>query len=134
MRRAALAAIVLTSVAVSGCGTVANLSGRGWDHTQIYGGVRRDVKATEDWIADYSAMKDTDIRQDVGVGVGVALVSLDTALSAIGDTLTLPITIPVALFVKPSPPTVSQKNAVAAPVIPALAPVTPASPPTVVQK
>lgn len=136
MRRAALAAIVLTSIAVCGCGTVANLSGRGWDHTQIYGGVRRDVKATEDWIAEYSAMKDTDIRQDVGVGVGVALVSLDTALSAVGDTLTLPITIPVALFVKPSsPPIVSQKSAVVAPVNPApTSPVAPAPPPTVVQK
>ncbi len=135
MRRAALAAIILSSAAVCGCGTVANLSGRGWDHTQIYGGVRRDVKATEDWIAGYSAMKDTDIRQDVGVGVGVALVSLDTALSAIGDTLTLPITIPVALLVKPSPPPIaSQKNAVAAPVNPAPAPVASAPPPTVVQK
>jgi hypothetical protein len=115
---------------------VANLRSRGWQQTQIYGGVRRNVQATEDWIAEYSAMKDTDIRQDVGVGVGVALISLDTALSAIGDTLTLPITIPVALYAKPTAPApnVSQQNAALVPVNPAPANPPPSPQPAVVQK
>jgi uncharacterized protein YceK len=127
---------VLTILALGGCGTVANLRGKGWDHTQIYGGVRRDVKATEDWIADYSAMKETDIRQDVGVGVGVTLISLDTALSAIGDTLTLPVTIPVALFAKPAAPApnVSPNNAAVTPASPAPANPPPTPQPAVVQK
>jgi uncharacterized protein YceK len=107
MRRASLAAALgLAGVCLSGCGTAANLSGgiQGWRSAQIYGGVRRDVKSAEQFIADNWA-GEADIQQDVGTVVGVGLISLDVPFSLIGDTLTLPITIPAAIMGGPAPAT-----------------------------
>ena len=98
-RKTALLAAVLL---LCGCGTVANLSlgaRQGWKNAYVYGGVRRDIKSESDWI-DHSWTwgKNLDVIQDIGSVVGVALVGIDIPLSAIGDTLTLPITVPVALW------------------------------------
>ncbi len=118
MRRAVF---VLVAVALIGCGTIANVSGGRWRTSKIYGGVLRDVKSTEDWIADYSAEPKTSIMRDVGVGVGVGLIAIDLPLSVVGDTLTLPITIPVALNrprqpnLPPPPPVVNPVSSAKAP-------------------
>jgi uncharacterized protein YceK len=103
MGRALRAAALLIVVEfLSGCGTVANLSigaREGWKNAQIYGGVRRDVQSAEQWI-DHSWTwgENLDVVQDIGTVVGVGLVGIDVPLSAVGDTLTLPITIPAAIW------------------------------------
>ena len=100
MRRASFAAALgLTVVYLSGCGTAANLSGgaQGWRNAQIYGGVLTDVKSTQEWVTS-NWTNFADWQQDVGVMVGVGLISLDVPFSAIGDTLTLPITIPAVML------------------------------------
>jgi uncharacterized protein YceK len=103
MTRASLAAALLFALLVSsGCGTIANLSigsRQGWKNAKIYGGVRRDIQSGEDWFnANWTPSGQTDVQQDIGAVVGVGLVGLDVPLSAIGDTLTLPVTIPAAIW------------------------------------
>jgi uncharacterized protein YceK len=131
MSRALLAAAALFAAPVlSGCGTFANLSlgaRQGWKNALIYGGVRRDVQSAGNWI-DHSWTwgPNLDIQQDLGTVVGVGLVGLDVPLSAIGDTLTLPITIPATIWGgNGTKPSVSSKNQVA--------PVPPNPSPTVAQ-
>jgi uncharacterized protein YceK len=103
MRRASRAAALAFALAVlSGCGTIANFGGKGWQNTQIYGGVLRDVKSAEEWIAHNPIAPETDIQKDVGTVVGVGLIGLDIPLSALADTLTLPITIPAVLWATPT--------------------------------
>jgi uncharacterized protein YceK len=104
MGRASLAVLGLAVLCLSGCGTAANLSGgfQGWRKAQIYGGVRTDVKSAEQFVAD-NWTSESDFQQDVGTVVGVGLISLDVPLSLIGDTLTLPITIPAAILSGPAP-------------------------------
>lgn len=102
MRRASrAAALAFTLALLGGCGTIANFGGKGWQNTQIYGGVLRDVKSAEDWIANNPIAPETDIQKDVGTVVGVGLIGLDISLSAVADTLTLPITIPAVLWATP---------------------------------
>ncbi len=118
MRRASLAAALgLVAMGLSGCGTAANLSGgaQGFRPMQIYGGVLRDVQSAQHWVST-NWIEGSDWQQDVGTVVGVGLIGLDLPFSAIGDTLTLPITIPAALL-RPSGPAanVSRKNAAALP-------------------
>jgi uncharacterized protein YceK len=112
MRRASRAALGLAVLYLSGCGTAANLSGgiQGWRDAQIYGGVLRDVKSAEDFVSS-NWTKESDWQQDVGTIVGVGLIGIDVPLSAIGDTLTLPFTIP-AVIMRGSGPAqnVSSKN------------------------
>jgi uncharacterized protein YceK len=98
MIRTARAAVLVLAAFLSGCGTLANLSGQGWERTRIYGGVLGDVKSAGDWIDNNPISAQTDILKDVGTVVGVALVGLDVPLSAIGDTVTLPVTIPVTIW------------------------------------
>jgi uncharacterized protein YceK len=103
MVRASRAAALGTAVLfLCGCGTVANLEmgwRQGWQNTVIYGGVRRDVQSAGKWI-DHSWTwgENLDVLQDIGTVVGVGLVGIDIPLSAVGDTLTLPVTVPIALW------------------------------------
>jgi uncharacterized protein YceK len=98
-RAAALGVAVLF---VCGCGTIANLETgprQGWNNVLIYGGVRRDVQSAGKWIDHSWTWGDNlDVIQDLGTVVGVGLVGIDVPLSAIGDTLTLPVTVPLALW------------------------------------
>lgn len=103
MARASRAAALLIAVLfLCGCGTIANLQtgGRqGWKNAIIYGGVRRDVESAGKWIDhSWTSGENLDIFQDIGTVVGVGLVGIDIPLSAIGDTLTLPVTVPIALW------------------------------------
>ncbi|HTU18168.1 MAG TPA: hypothetical protein VMG10_08895 [Gemmataceae bacterium] len=96
------AALAIVAGLLSGCGTVANLetgARQGWKNAQIYGGVRRDVQSGADWFDhSWTPLKNWEIMQDVGAVVGVALVGIDVPLSAVGDTLTLPVTIPASIW------------------------------------
>lgn len=103
MARASRAAMLwIVALFLCGCGTVANLSigaRQGWKNALIYGGVRRDVQSAEDWVNhSWTSGENLNIQQDVGTVVGVGLVGIDVPLSAIADTLTLPITIPAAIW------------------------------------
>lgn len=120
-------ATVLLIVAgfLSGCGTAANLTvgaREGWQYAPIYGGVRRDVQSAENWVDHtWTWGENLDLQRDLGTVVGVALVGIDVPLSAIGDTLTLPITIPAYFLSKsrgaannaPNPPPVAPPPVVA---------------------
>ena len=79
-----LAAIAaLAAAACAGCGTVQNFT-VGWKgRTEPYGGVN---------IAVNRMKKACDVEQTVRGGLYV----FDTALSAIGDTVMLPVTLPIA--------------------------------------
>lgn len=96
------AALLIVVGLLSGCGTVANLAvgaREGWKNARIYGGVRRDVQSAEDWLAhSWVPLEKMELQQDLGAAVGVGLVGLDVPFSAIGDTLTLPITIPASIW------------------------------------
>jgi uncharacterized protein YceK len=98
-RAAALGVAVLF---LCGCGTIANLetgARQGWKNAVIYGGVRRDVQSAGKWIDHSWTWGDNlEVVQDIGTVVGVGLVGIDIPLSAIGDTLTLPVTVPIALW------------------------------------
>ena len=103
MARASRAAALLIAVLfLCGCGTIANLqtgARQGWKHAYIYGGVRRDVESAGGWINhNWTWGKNLDILQDAGTVVGVVLVGIDLPLSAAGDTLTLPVTVPIAIW------------------------------------
>jgi uncharacterized protein YceK len=96
------AAVWIVALFLCGCGTVANLSigaRQGWKNAMIFGGVRRDIQSADDWIDhNWTWGENLNIQQDVGTVVGVGLVGIDVPLSAIGDTLTLPITIPASIW------------------------------------
>lgn len=91
-------ALLMMAGFLSGCGTAANISvgaREGWQYAPPYGGVRRDVQSAEDWVDHtWTWGENLDLQRDLGTVVGVGLVGIDVPLSAIGDTLTLPITLP----------------------------------------
>jgi uncharacterized protein YceK len=101
-RASRAAALWIASLFLCGCGTVANLetgARQGWKNAYIYGGVRRDIQSEKDWIAhSWTWGKNLDVIQDIGSAVGVVLVGIDVPISAVGDTLTLPLTVPVAIW------------------------------------
>lgn len=101
-RSSRAAALWVGALFLCGCGTVANLTTgarQGWNNAYIYGGVRRDIKSETDWIDhSWTSGKKLDVIQNIGSVVGVVLVGIDMPLSAIGDTLTLPATIPIAIW------------------------------------
>jgi uncharacterized protein YceK len=110
-----------------GCGTIANLetgARQGWKNAVVYGGVRRDVQSADKWI-DHSWTwgENLDVIQDIGTVVGVALVGIDIPLSAIGDTLTLPVTVPFALMNDSANSTSFRRNTAASPPAAAAVPV-----------
>lgn len=113
------AAVAVAALILSGCGTFANLSigaRQGWKNAQIYGGVRRDVASATDWVQHSWTWGDQfDLQRDVGTVVGVGLVGIDVPLSAIGDTLTLPVTIPAAIWGGTSGRRNGNRDAAAAP-------------------
>jgi uncharacterized protein YceK len=76
--------VVLAASAVwlSGCGTIANLE---TGKPELYGGVQKDVEVLE-----------TPRPQPQGIGIrnlGALVLFVDLPLSAVGDTLTIPLAI-----------------------------------------
>jgi uncharacterized protein YceK len=106
MGRASCAAVlVIVAGFLSGCGTLANIetgARQGWKNVQIYGGVRRDVQSGQDWFAhSWVPPKQLELMQNLGAIVGVVLVGIDVPLSAVADTVTLPVTIPASIWGSP---------------------------------
>ena len=94
--------VVLTLGAITllagGCGTVANTAVLPPEEggKQVYGGVRVDWEAARHVVAEISG----DYPRSPFLFVS-GLLAVDLPLSAIGDTVTLPYTIPYALWLGP---------------------------------
>lgn len=121
-------AVLSAALFLSGCGTFANVSvgaREGWKNAKIYGGVRRDALSADNWVRhSWTWGKDFDFQQDLGTVVGLGLIGLDAPLSLIGDTLTLPVTVPAAIWGgNAKDPNAGRSNPAASP--------TPLAPPTV---
>jgi uncharacterized protein YceK len=101
--------------ALSGCGTVVNcFDVNGTPARSIYGGVRQDASNGANHLAEafsgsppsMTAMpKPPDAGRDFAVrtfcaGCGAAMLAIDLPVSAVADTLTLPVTVPSTLLKK----------------------------------
>ncbi len=102
-RTACVASIVLPAMfAIAGCGTLTNMERA--DHTKpdapkpgrVYGGVERDVAWSQQCF-DKSSAKDGKSNGFVEDVKGTYYLAVDLPFSFVGDTLTLPITLLVAL-------------------------------------
>jgi hypothetical protein len=100
--KALLALVAATAAAVSlcGCGTACNLAG-GLKHPdeepKVYGGVQRDLVIAGQLI-DGSQVQSDESQGNAGVAFlacAAALCVADPVLSFVGDTLTLPVTVPL---------------------------------------
>jgi hypothetical protein len=98
MLRTLLIAAVMLSLA--GCGTICNMAGgirNPESEPKVYGGVQRDLIIIGDLLS--SAKGPLTQSSDRGVlyflAVGSAICVVDPVLSLFGDTLTLPITVPL---------------------------------------
>jgi uncharacterized protein YceK len=98
MKRALVGA--LAALSLSGCGTVCNLAG-GIVHPEsepkVYGGVQRDLTIIEKGYGSTMTMNQKDDSQG-GAALALTIIAvavLDPVLSFVGDTVTLPITIPL---------------------------------------
>ncbi len=88
------------AAALTGCGTVCNLAG-GLKHPdsepKVYGGVQRDLEVAGQLI-DGSQVQSDESEGKTGFVVlacAAALCAADPVLSFVGDTLTLPVTVPL---------------------------------------
>ena len=110
---ACLAAVLAT--ALSGCGTLVNCANpEGKSPRAIYGGVRLDARNGMDHLNEafsgnapsFSKLpKPPDPARDFAVktfcaGCGIAMLAVDLPVSAVADTLTLPVTVPSTLMQK----------------------------------
>jgi uncharacterized protein YceK len=86
MKRNWIFAISLTT-ALCGCGTLDNMTA---SH-KVYGGVRTDVKQAAQSTGD--AFRAQNGREAGAALASSALCVLDAPLSAVGDTVTLPVTV-----------------------------------------
>jgi uncharacterized protein YceK len=91
MRRpVAVCLALITACPLSGCATAWNLK----NEQQIYGGVRREASIVPYLMRDFAPAKPED-----GFSTVLSMGALaDLPFSAIGDTLTLPVTIPATLM------------------------------------
>ncbi len=103
------------AAALSGCGTVVNCTNvNGAAAYGIYGGVRQDAKNGSSHLAEAfsgpapafskipkppSAIRDF-ASKSLCAGCGVCMLAVDLPVSAIADTLTLPVTVPATLMKK----------------------------------
>jgi uncharacterized protein YceK len=89
-----LAAVL--ACALGGCGTIGNLAD--FKSTTPFGGVSRDLHATG-WLLEETpeAVKKSP-AETAGIAVATPIVALDLPLSLAADTITLPVTLPVALM------------------------------------
>ena len=96
-RIAILSLAVVTAALSSGCGTVANTV---WlipeeGGKKVYGGVKADIEMVHDCSVEACQSEDFGGRM-AWTGKAIAM-AIDVAFSALGDTLTLPITIPASI-------------------------------------
>jgi uncharacterized protein YceK len=88
--------VVVLAVSLSGCGTVCNLAG-GIVHPdsepRIYGGVVRDLEIIDKAVSGPPATESIGDAKFAALILAVAVA--DPFLSFVGDTLTLPLTVPL---------------------------------------
>lgn len=117
-RWAALMAAVLAS-ALSGCGTMVNCVGwKGPAGREIYGGVKQDAAngvthlnealyGPAPSFASYPTKPDNGnhlLMKSFCAGCGISMLAVDLPISAVADTLTLPVTVPATLMKKKDKP------------------------------
>ncbi len=91
-----------TLVSTTGCGTIMNLS----TNKKIYGGIQNDLGIA----AQCTVKQVIEPENFLDDGLRPTLMSLiDLPLSAVADTATLPVTVPVALGLKSEPETRKKK-------------------------
>jgi uncharacterized protein YceK len=105
--------VAVLACALGGCGTVVNcISCNGVAAREIYGGVKQDAQngtlhlneALHGPAPTFGAMpKPPDLGRDFVVksfcaGCGIGMLAVDLPVSAVADTLTLPITVPATLM------------------------------------
>lgn len=129
MRRTPIAAVLaLAAATLCGCGTIGNCC-KDWDKMRIYGGVLGDYGGAKAWISARSASPTVGIQQTTGTVVGVGLVALDGTLCLFTDTLTLPLTIPAAIWGRPSSSATTDGGCACPPAAPPLSPASVPPPP-----
>ena len=114
MHRTATACLAaLLALGPGGCGTIVNLSGS--PGKEIYGGVKQDALSGSDHFAEafssscptFSPVPEKPslgkkvLMKSFCAGCGVCMWAVDLPISAVADTLTLPVTVPAALAKKP---------------------------------
>jgi uncharacterized protein YceK len=82
--------------ALGGCGTIGNLADPG--RTKPFGGVIRDREASGWLIDEVSEASKKSAAEKAGLVLAAPIVTIDLPLSLVADTVTLPITLPVALM------------------------------------
>lgn len=96
-------ALLLAFLALPGCGSLINLR----DEKRVYGGTRFDGIVTASELQLLAGQVPAEKRPGYSMGIAMCWwAPFDLPLSIIGDTLTLPVTIPAALRkskVAPSP-------------------------------
>jgi uncharacterized protein YceK len=119
MRKSAVVLAAVFVLAVGGCGTMNNLTtsdkpaeGREAGTPpadRVYGGVALDARVGSSWLAaPFIPRREADAGPAIGpaekvvdavckVGIGTYVLAVDMPLSAVADTLTLPVTVPAAL-------------------------------------
>ena len=120
MRSKATACLLAVLVSpLCGCGTVVNcVNGNGAGARRIYGGVKQDAQNGTDHLVEAfsgpaptfsempkppSAGRDF-VAKSFCAGCGVCMLAVDLPISAVADTLTLPLTVPATLMKKkPNP-------------------------------
>lgn len=92
MKRCVTAGVALLAAACAGCGTMENFArpeDGGRRPLEVYGGVNRSVN-------NVKAVIGADLVEAAYVPFLIPFLIPDIAMSAVGDTLTLPLTLPVA--------------------------------------
>lgn len=93
---------VLACLLASGCGTLLNVSPvatsdpEGVPHRFLYGGVQHDTERIKASIDDVKLYPDSQKALLTNIGTA-SFHAIDTPLSAVGDTLTLPATIKASI-------------------------------------
>lgn len=93
--------LALSALSPGGCGTAINVACRGDGNAEplrVYGGIQRDVEAATVYFNEPHAEEPhVGAHRSLQYGRG-AFCLADLPFSAIGDTLTLPVTIPCTLW------------------------------------
>ena len=87
--------------ALGGCGTIGNLADP--SRTKPFGGVMRDGEASSWLMNEFSEASKKPVVEKAGLVVAAPIVTIDLPLSLVADTVTLPLTIPVALLRQEQP-------------------------------
>ncbi len=94
-KRLARPLLLLLTLCTTGCGTLGNTIGLRYnqsEHLRVYGGVQLDLEYAKESLAEAQEAKTADKRTDACASLFLRVA--DMPLSALGDTLTLPFTIP----------------------------------------